>query len=110
MSVLVSADEVREALNLQGFYVADQVLTDCIDSAEAVIIPLLKTGVDYSTHVNVIQAITFVACDVYQARNSANGQAMAMDGTLLPYRAGRGLTSRVMGLLAPDLNVGVLAG
>lgn len=110
MPTIVTPDEVRDALQLQGFHVTDSQLTSCIDAAEAVILPLLIADVDYSTHENIVQAVTMVACDVYQARMAANGQGMGLDGAVMPFRMGRSLASRVIGLLGPDMDTAGMVG
>ena len=107
---LVSVDDVREALDLQGLRLPDEVIQNCIDAAEGVILPLLVADVDYSTNAQVLQAITLVSCDVFQAQQAANGQSMSLDGQMLPYRMGVSLASRVKGLLSRDMALtGLLA-
>jgi len=104
----VTVDELRDALQLQGLYVPDSVLQDAIDTAESIILPLLKTG--YTVDTAVIQAVTFVAMDVYQARGAANGQGVSLDGTPMPYKLGPSLTRRVSSLLARQVDLGTMIG
>lgn len=104
----VTVDELRDALQLQGLYVPDSVLQDCIDTSESIILPMLATG--YTLDTAVIQAVTFVAMDVYQARGAANGNAISMDGTVLPYKLGPSLLRRVSSLLARQIDLGTMIG
>lgn len=104
----ISVDELRDALQLQGYNVPDSVLQDSIDSAESIILPLLKTG--YTVDSSIAQAVTSVAMDIYQSKSSANGLAVAMDGTPMPYKMGPALTRRVQSLLIRQLNLGTMIG
>lgn len=107
MSV-VTVDELRDSLNLQGLYVPDTVLQDCIDTAESITLPMLKTG--YTVDTSVVQAVTFVAMDVYQARGAANGQGISLDGTPMPYKLGPALLRRIGSLLARQIDLGTMIG
>ena len=102
----ITVDELRDALQLQGLYVPDSVLQDCIDTAETIILPLLAA--DYTVDTAIVQAVTFVAMDVYQSRSSANGMGQALDGTMMPYKLGPYLTRRVISLLGRQMNLGGL--
>lgn len=105
---LVSVDDVREALDVQGLRIPDEVIQNCIDAAEGVILPLLVADVDYSANAQVLQALTLVACDVFQAQQAANGQQLGLDGVMQPYRMGVSLATRVKGLLSRNYDLGGL--
>ncbi|MGI9143418.1 MAG: hypothetical protein ACR2IJ_09550 [Fluviibacter sp.] len=107
MSV-ITVDELRDALNLQGLYVPDTVLQDCVDTAESITLPMLEDG--YTVTTAVVQAVTFVAMDVYQARGAANGNGISMDGTPMPYKLGPSLLRRVSSLLARQIDLGTVVG
>jgi hypothetical protein len=108
---LVNADELREALALQGLYIPDSVLQDCLDAAENIIIPMLVELEDgYADNINVIKAITILAQDIYQSTYSANGQSLALDGTPMPYRMGVAMMRRIAGLIIRDIDTGTMIG
>lgn len=54
----------------------------------------------YDTNENCRTAALMVAVDIWNARQSASGQAQAVDFNPGPYRMGRSLLSRVVGLIS----------
>lgn len=65
---------------------------------------------DWTTDPAVKQAAVMIAVDIWQARNSANGGQMSLDGTPMPYRMGASMLSRVRGLIAHALSPKGLIG
>ena len=54
----------------------------------------------YDTNENCRTAALMVAVDIWNARQSASGQMQAVDFTPGPYRMGRSILSRVVGLIS----------
>lgn len=66
--------------------------------------------VDYSLLPAVCEASLTIAVDLWNNRVAPGGQQQGVDFTPGPYRAGRSLMQRVIGLLAPYMNVGGIVG
>ena len=82
------------------------------NQAREKLVPLGTVGqvVDYSTTPEVLEAALMTAADIYQSRFATNGQPVGVDFTPGPYRMGRSLMSRVMGLLASYIAIGTIVG
>lgn len=68
---------------------------------------------DYTLYDNVEAVRTaalMIAVDVWNARQSAQGQAQGVDFVPGPYRMGRSLISKVLGLIAPYRDVQSMVG
>ena len=68
------------------------------------------TYVDWSEDKSVQLAAQLIAVDCWQARNSANGGNVNVDGTVAPYRMGVSMLSRVKGLIAHAMSPGAMLG
>lgn len=68
------------------------------------------TSVDYSAVPAVKEAALTLAVDMWQNRVAPGGQAQAVDFTPSPYRMGRTMVQRIIGLLAPYLDERGLIG
>ena len=68
------------------------------------------TSVDYSTVDAVKEAALTIAVDMWTNRLAPGGQPQGVDFTPSPYRMGRTLMQRVIGLLAPYLDTRGIVG
>jgi hypothetical protein len=97
--------------------ITDYTFTTAITNADIVeknVIPAgLATLSGASTYVGVSaveSAVLAVSVEVFQSRTSAGGQLEGIDlNTVSPYRLGRGLFNRVVGLLGQYLDVESMA-
>lgn len=64
----------------------------------------------YDTTEAVRTAALMIAVDVWNARQSAQGQAQGVDFVPGPYRMGRSILSKVLGLIAPYRDVQSMVG
>ena len=64
----------------------------------------------YDTVESVRTAALMIAVDVWNARQSAQGQAQGVDFIPGPYRMGRSIISKVLGLIAPYRDVQSMVG
>ena len=64
----------------------------------------------YETVPEVREAALAISVDIFQSRVAPGGQTEAIDFTPGPYRLGRSLLSRVLGLLAKWLDTGTMVG
>lgn len=64
----------------------------------------------YSTTPAIREAALALCVDLWQSRVAPGGQAEAVDFTPGPYRLGRGMVQRVLGVLAPYLDTRSLIG
>jgi hypothetical protein len=76
---------------------ADVPLRNLIPSGSAI---LYEQGSIYDQVPECRQGALMIAVDVWNARQSASGQAQAVDFNPGPYRMGRSLLSRVIGLVS----------
>lgn len=98
---LVTGAELADALNLPwNAQSPDPVLVAVADAADDTVAALLVTGAYALEPPPVKQAALQVALEIYQARTSAGGQAVATDFTAGPYRLSTWLIRRVDSLLA----------
>ena len=64
----------------------------------------------YSSDPRVAQALTMISVEIFQSRTAAGGQIEGIDFQATPYRMGRGLINRVIGLLGEIVDTGVMVG
>ena len=87
-----------------GAYTFQAAITNA-DVAEANVIPsgsaTLSSASTYVGNQSVRSAVFAVSVEVFQSRIAAGGQIEGVDFTSTPYRIGRSLYSRVIGILGP---------
>ena len=108
MPAVVTAADLRSVLGVSTSLYSDAYLNEIIETAEGVIIPLLKTlptGEFYADVPVVYSAILAISVEVFQSRIAPGGQAEGVDFTPSPYRLGRSLFNRVSGLLGDYIDV-----
>ena len=109
MATIVTVDQLRAILGVSTSLYNDAYLTDVVDTAESVILPMLAPLVDPETYVGVAaveSAVLAVSVEVFQSRIAPGGQIEGIDFTSVsPYRLGRSLFNRVSGLLGRYLDV-----
>ena len=108
---LATVTELRRVTGV-GSNVTDATLQHVCDAADAVLLPMLTTPetTDYTTDAAVTQAALMLAVDIWQARVTANGGSMDMNGSPLPYRLGNSILGRVRGLIVHAVDVGSMVG
>jgi hypothetical protein len=75
---------------------------------EANVIPSGSATTGSATYVgnkSVESAVYVVSVEVFQSRVAAGGQIEGVDFTATPYRIGRSLFNRVVGILGPYMDV-----
>ena len=88
---IVVLDSVADAAtNLIGYLITDQAVIDEPSACK--------------------EAAMSVAVEMFQARTSAGGEAVSVDFTPGPYRLSVWVTRRVMGILAPYLDMKGVVG
>ena len=91
-----------------GAYTFQAAITNA-DVAEANVIPsgsaTLASGSNYVGNQSVRSAVFAVSVEVFQSRVAAGGQIEGVDFTGTPFRMGRSLFNRCVGLLGPYLDV-----
>jgi hypothetical protein len=87
-----------------GAYTFQAAITNA-DVAEANVIPsgsaTLTSASTYVGNESIKSAVYVVSVEVFQSRVAAGGQIEGVDFTSTPYRMGRSLYSRVIGILGP---------
>jgi len=63
----------------------------------------------YASTAAVEQAVTIVSVEIFQSVVAPGGQIEGVDFTPSPYRMGRSLMNRVVGLLSPYLDTSTMA-
>lgn len=73
-----------------------------------------KTGGDaatiYASNPAVYEAIIVISVEVFQSITAAGGQIEGVDFQVTPYRMGRSLLNRVVGILGKSLDVDAMVG
>jgi hypothetical protein len=91
-----------------GAYTFQAAITNA-DVVEANVIPsgvaTLSGASTYVGNESVRSAVFVVSVEVFQSRVAAGGQIEGVDFTATPYRMGRSLYSRVIGILGPYVDV-----
>jgi len=108
MPAVITASDLRSVLGVSSSLYNDAYLNEIIETAEGVIIPLLKTlptGQYYADVPQVASAVLAVSVEVFQSRMAPGGQIEGVDFTASPYRLGRSLFNRVSGLLGAYIDV-----
>ena len=93
--------------------------TSAITNADIVFRPVIPAGVAYLSGANaatlyagtdaVEQAVTIVSVEIFQSVVAPGGQIEGVDFTPSPYRMGRSLQNRVIGLLGNYIDVSTMA-
>lgn len=102
----VSDDYVDDYIFSVDITNADILLTNVIPAGTAT----LSGAATYVGNANVKSAVLAVAVEVFQARTAAGGQIEGVDFTVSPFRLGRSLFNRVVGLLGPYLDTESMIG
>ena len=91
-----------------GAYTFQAAITNA-DVIEANVIPsgvaTLSGASTYVGNESVRSAVFVVSVEVFQSRVAAGGQIEGVDFTATPYRIGRSLFNRVVGILGPYMDV-----
>ena len=91
-----------------GAYTFSAAITNA-DVVEANVIPsgvaTLSGASTYVGNESVRSAVFVVSVEVFQSRVAAGGQIEGVDFTATPYRIGRSLFNRVVGILGPYMDV-----
>ena len=91
-----------------GAYTFQAAITNA-DVTEANVIPsgvaTLSGASTYVGNESVRSAVFVVSVEVFQSRVAAGGQIEGVDFTATPYRIGRSLFNRVVGILGPYMDV-----
>ena len=91
-----------------GAYTFQAAITNA-DVTEANVIPsgvaIVSGASTYIGNESVRSAVFVVSVEVFQSRVAAGGQIEGVDFTATPYRMGRSLYSRVIGILGPYVDV-----
>jgi len=97
--------------------ITDYVFTAAITNADILekhIIPAGKATLSgastYVGNANVESAVLAVAVEVFQSRTAAGGQIEGVDFAVTPFRLGRSLFNRVVGLLGPYIDTESMIG
>jgi len=97
--------------------ISDYVFTAAITNADVLaknIIPAGKATLSgastYVGNANVESAVLAVAVEVFQSRTAAGGQIEGVDFAVTPFRLGRSLFNRVVGLLGPYIDTESMIG
>ena len=110
------------AAHFNGSHTISEIVTDYkfkypvtqSDVTERVVIPSGTAQVNDLTQYNDISAVEsamlVVAVDVFQARIAPGGSQQGLDFTPGPYKMGRSILNRVIGLLGPYLDVESVVG
>jgi hypothetical protein len=98
---------------------ADFTFTAALVNADILIRPVIPAGIAYLSGANaaslyasteaIEQAILIVSTEIFQSVTAAGGQIEGVDFTPSPYRMGRSLQNRVIGLLGNYIDVQTMA-
>lgn len=107
---LLTGSELADALDLEYVDPLDAVLDQVADAADDIVGALITAQARIDEPSACKEAAVSVGVELFQARTAAGGEAVSVDFTPGPYRLSVWLTKRVMGLLAPYLNMGGVVG
>lgn len=107
---LVTGSELADALDLDYVAPIDDVLDQLAEAADDIIGALITPAAKLAEPAACKEAALSVGVEIFQARTAAGGQPVATDFTAGPYRLSLWVTKRVMGLLAPYLNMAGVVG
>jgi len=95
------------------------IFSAALVNADIIIRGVIPAGVAYLSGANaatlyastdaVESAVTIVSVEIFQSITAAGGQIEGVDFTPSPYRMGRSLMNRVIGLLSPYVDVETMA-
>lgn len=100
---IVTGSDVATALGLPA---ATATLDAVATVADELLTPYLIKPLPSPLPSPITEAGIVLAIDIWQNRTAAGGQSVGIDGGYGPYRMGRSLLERVLGLCAPWLAVG----
>lgn len=106
---LITVADLRSVLGTGSLY-ADSDLQTVVDAADNLVEGIVDAASYTAAPAELHEAALAIAVDIWQSRTAPGGQAVAVDFTPSPYRMGRTLLQRVMGLLGPHLAVGSMIG
>jgi hypothetical protein len=107
---LVTGEELADNLQIEYDVDTEDVLDQVADAASLLIGYLITTAALTAEPAPCKEAAMSVAVEMFQARSSAGGEAVSMDFTPGPYRLSVWLTRRVMGVIAPYLDMKGVVG
>lgn len=107
---LVTGQELADALDLDYVAPLDAVLDQVADGADDIVGSLITSTALAAEPPACKEAALAVGVEIFQARTASGGQAVSVDFTPGPYRLSVWVTRRVMGILAPYLNVKGVVG
>ena len=107
---LVDGQELADNLDIEYDGDAVAVLDQVADAASLLIGYLITSAALLAEPAPCKEAAMSVAVEMFQARSSAGGEAISVDFTPGPYRLSVWLTRRVMGVLAPYLDMKGVVG
>jgi hypothetical protein len=106
---LLTGEELADALQIDYADMSD--VLDQVAEAASDIIGYLITDASVTAEPPACkEAALSVGVEIFQARTSAGGEAVAVDFSPSPYRVSVWVTRRVMALLAPYLNMKGVVG
>lgn len=94
MPTIITASELRSVLGVSSSLYADSVLSDIIDSAEAVILPLLNTYSVAIDAVSLTDNIAYFSTPLPQPFNE--GQSVVIAGCGTPFNGTRTITTDLL--------------
>ena len=107
---LVDGQELADNLDIEYDGASAPVLDQVADAASLLIGYLITTTALEEEPSPCKEAAMSVAVEMFQARSSAGGEAVSVDFTPGPYRLSVWLTRRVMGVIAPYLDMKGVVG
>jgi hypothetical protein len=107
---LVTGEELADNLDIEYSGAAIPTLDQVADAASLLIGYLITATALDDEPSPCKEAAMSVAVEMFQARSSAGGEAVSMDFTPGPYRLSVWLTRRVMGVIAPYLDMKGVVG
>jgi len=106
---LLTGEELADALQIDYADMSD-VLDQVAEAASDIIGYLITDAAVTAEPPACKEAALSVGVEIFQARTSAGGEAVAVDFSPSPYRVSVWVTRRVMALLAPYLNMKGVVG
>lgn len=111
MATLVDPLELQRVLGMAGNTLYEPGDYErAADAASDYVEHYLEPDVDHTLTAAVREAALAIAVELWQHRLAAGGTVQAADWTPSPYRLGRGLLSKVQGLLGPYIDTGSMIG
>jgi hypothetical protein len=102
----VTNDEITDYVFTAAITNADVLAKNVIPAGKAT----LSGASTYVGNANVESAVLAVAVEVFQSRTAAGGQIEGVDFAVTPFRLGRSLFNRVVGLLGPYIDTESMIG